>query len=70
MPDVKGIAEDRWMEFLSPKDLEEDVIDLIERGNLSPEKRVEKLEDEVRLLQKHVKTLAKAILELQKNQKA
>lgn len=65
MPTVKEIAENKWAKFHNPIEYAEDILDISERENLSSEKRIERLEDEVRMLQKHVRTLAKALLDIQ-----
>ena len=65
MCSVKEIASGQYGRFKDVSDFQEEVKNLLDRQSKSDEDRIEMLESDVIRLEKHIKVLAQAILDLQ-----
>ena len=69
MCSVKEIASGQYGRIKDVSDFQEEVKNLMDRQSKSDEDRIEMLESDVIRLEKHIKALAQAILDLQNSKK-
>ena len=69
MCSVKEIASGQYAHFKDVSEFQEEVKNLMDRQSKNDEERLEMLEDDVVRLEKHIKVLAQAILDLQNSKK-